>query len=421
MALASLSPALAELIARTDPAIFAPPGPDEPLPPVQAGGVGLVARPRDIEMLAGVLRAANDLGLTVVPRGSGSKLDRGNPATRADVVLDISAIDAILDHAAGDLTVSVQAGVPLARLQAHLAQAVQFLALDPPVVGTVGGLVATGDSGPRRLRYGGVRDQILGVTFVRADGVVAHGGGRVVKNVAGYDLPKLLTGSLGTLGVITAAVFRLYALPPASVTVAVDGPTPAEAAALAARIVDSPLVPTMLDFRQGPDGVTCLAVRFEGPPQSAAAQAERTRTLIGRGDLLTGDAEQALWAALDTVADSPTLARLIAPPTALGGLLALARRESDQAGVPLTIRAHLGHGHALLGWPAEAAPALLLAVRRQAEGADGNLVLWRAPAPLRLAVEAWGDPGEGLALMRRIKDQFDPRHTLNPGRFVGGI
>lgn len=421
MSLPPLPPALAELVARTDPAIFALPTADEPLPPVQAGGVGLVARPRDTDMLAGVLRAANDLGLAVAPRGSGSKLDRGTPAARADVVLDISALDTILDHAAGDLTVSVQAGVPLARLQAHLAQAGQFLALDPPVAGTVGGLVATGDSGPRRLRYGGVRDQILGVTFVRPDGVVAHGGGRVVKNVAGYDLPKLLTGSLGTLGVITAAVFRLYARPPASTTVLVAGPKPAAAAALAARIVDSPLVPTMLDFWQGPDGACRLAVRFEGPPQAVAVQAARARTLSGRGDLLTGGMEQALWAAFDTVADSPTLARLIAPPAALGGLLALAHHESDQAGVPLTIRAHLGHGHALLGWPAATPPALLLTVRRHAEKADGNLVLWRAPSSVQAAVEAWGDPGAGLALMRRIKDQFDPRHTLNPGRFVGGI
>lgn len=418
-----ISEELYTLVERIGPQLFALPGVDETLPPVREGSVGLVAFPEDSEGVAAIMREAHSLGLKVAPRGSGSKPDRGNPAARIDLVLDLSRLNRVIEHASGDLTVTVEAGVRLEELEVELAKAGQFLALDPPFAGTVGGLIATGDSGPRRLRYGGVRDQLLGVKFVRADGVVARGGGKVVKNVAGYDLPKLFTGALGTLGVITEAVFRLYALPASSATVVVAGCSPLEARVMSAQVIDSPLVPTMIDYASM-DGITCLAVRFEGPARSVIGQSARLRAMFGKGQVLRGSKEREAWDWIGMIVGSPTLARLVAPASEIGRLLDRAQDLSNAEAMRVIVRGHMGHGHALLGWVREdnaRLGALLLALRREAEATGGNLLLWRGPDELREVVEAWGDAGEGIELMRRIKKEFDPHRTLNPGRFVGGI
>lgn len=227
----------------------------------------VVATPSSVEEVSRLLAWANGRGLKVVPCGTRTKLDRGNAPTGCDILLQLGNLSRIVEHAAGDMTVTVQAGVRLSDLQGVLAGAGQFLAIDPPVPGTVGGLVATGDSGPRRIRYGGVRDLILGVTFVRADGVVAKGGGKVVKNVAGYDLPKLLTGSLGTLGVMVEATFRLYPLPSASATVVIRGVPVMDAGRAVAVILNSTLVPTSIDYySDGDKAESMLADRFEVSP-----------------------------------------------------------------------------------------------------------------------------------------------------------
>ncbi len=186
----------------------------------------LVARPADTDQVAEVLRAAASHGLTVVPRGRGTKMSWGTPPSSADVLLDVSALDQVLDHAAGDLIVATQAGARLADLQQVVAQGGQRLALDETVPGaSIGGTLATNASGPRRVAVGTARDLLIGVTVVRADGVVAKAGGRVVKNVAGYDLGKLVIGSAGTLAVVTEAVFRLHPVPAAHRWVGVPAPT----------------------------------------------------------------------------------------------------------------------------------------------------------------------------------------------------
>lgn len=389
----------------------------------------IVASPSTTEETSRLLAWANERRLKVVPCGSRTRLDRGAAPAACDILLDLRLLSGVIEHAAGDLTVTVRAGTPSGELQARLSQAGQFLALDPPVPGTVGGLIATADSGPRRLRYGGVRDLILGVTFVRADGVVARGGGKVVKNVAGYDLPKLLTGSLGTLGVIVEATFRLYPLPASSATVATRGLSPSAALAAATALLESRLVPTALDYFATPEEAT-LAARFESSPASVQAQAARAAELwsnTGAPLSLTERDEAALWSRMDAiVATGPSdlLARLIAVPAHMPSLLEIAQSEAAGLGVELTARAHLGHGHALLRWlsPGDnAALALLTSARQRAEGAGSSLVLWRAPAEVRARFDVWGDPGESLGLMRRVKAQFDPNNTLNPGRFVGGI
>src|SRR5919199_6892806 len=190
------------------------------------------------------MRTAADRGLAVVPRGRGTKLAWGRPPERVDLLVDLSRMAAVQDHAAGDLIVDVRAGTPLTAVQETVARAGQRLALDDPLGGaTVGGALATNLSGPLRVGFGSARDLLIGVTLVRADGVVAKAGGRVVKNVAGYDLGKLVIGSFGTLAVITGAVFRLHPLPAARSVVRVPVDRPEEAQRLAQDVVHAQVVP----------------------------------------------------------------------------------------------------------------------------------------------------------------------------------
>jgi glycolate oxidase FAD binding subunit len=192
----------------------------------------LVASPASTEQASAVLRAAAVLGLAVIPRGTGTKLDWGNPPERADLVVDTTRLDQVVEHAAGDLVATAQAGVTLEQLADVLSRAGQRLALD--AAGTVGGVLSTGVAGPLRLRYGTPRDLLIGITIVRADGTIAKSGGKVVKNVAGYDLGKLFAGSRGTLGLITQATFRLHPIPAATAYVTVSCDSAAACAGLLA-------------------------------------------------------------------------------------------------------------------------------------------------------------------------------------------
>ena len=388
----------------------------------------VVLEPGSSEEVSQVLAWAYREGLKVVTRGTDTKLDRGNAPAACDILLDLHRLNEVIEHASGDLTVTVQAGTRLEDLQRQLAGAGQFLAVDPPIPGTVGGLVATADTGPRRLRYGGVRDLILGVTFVRADGVIAKAGGKVVKNVAGYDLPKLLAGSVGTLGVVVEATFRLYPLPAASATVTAGIGSYKDLRRHVSSLMQSTLVPTSIDYFAAPATAPVFAVRFESTQASVQAQAATAARLLGSGSqVIDGEAEHAQWGQFEAVTntgDGDVLARLIATVSDLPGLLEHASKSAQGAGIELTVRGHVGHGHALLRWHTpgcETAVALLKSLRAEAESTGHNLVIWRAPYEVRSLVDVWGDPGEGLDLMRRVKQQFDPRNTLNPGRFVGGI
>src|SRR5271169_6503630 len=208
----------------------------------------LVLEPVNEQQLAAVLRLANDAGLAVIPRGGGTKLSWGNPSTRADIILSTARIDKIIEHAWADLTVSVEAGCTIQKLQQALAQHGQRLALDPlwPEQATIGGILSTNDSGSLRLRFGALRDLIIGVTLALPDGTLAKSGGKVVKNVAGYDLPKLATGALGTLGVITHAVFRLHPMCPNSLTLTFTSPSIEELQEKIMTLQDSQLAQTAL-------------------------------------------------------------------------------------------------------------------------------------------------------------------------------
>ncbi|HEX2314475.1 MAG TPA: FAD-binding oxidoreductase [Thermomonospora sp.] len=368
-----------------------------------------VAAPRTVTEASGVLRVAAGRGLAVVPRGGETRLDWGGPPARCDLLLDTGRLDRVIEHAAGDLVVKVEAGLPMDRLAAVLAEHGQRLALDVPLPGsTVGGTLAAGAGGPSRLLYGSPRDLLIGVTMVRADGEVAKAGGKVVKNVAGYDLGKLLTGSFGTLGVIVEAAFRLHPLPAAQryVTRGFDGVADAHQAVQ--RVLHSPHVPSAIEIDRA-DGRTTVGVLVEGVPQGAAARATALADLLGPSASVA-EAPPPWWGAYP---DGNTLVEVTAPPTALPALAA-----EVPEGAVLRGSAGLGSWHVGLDAAEPEPVAGLLATLRRT--VPGSVVVRYAPQAVREEVDLWG-PVPALPLMRRVKDQFDPAHLLSPGRFVGGI
>jgi glycolate oxidase FAD binding subunit len=329
-----------------------------------------------------------------------SKMDIGSAPTSLDVVVGTVNMDRIVEHAAGDLVVTAQAGVPLIALQEHVAPAGQWLALDPPEPGaTVGGVVAAAASGPRRLLYGTPRDLLIGITVVLADGTVAKSGGKVVKNVAGYDLGKLFTGSFGSLGVIAECTFRLHPLPVARrvVTSIVEDP------AIAARkVLATGAVPCAMEW----DG-QALATVVESIESACLAQAADVVGAVG------GEVSDQLPAGFGGRPSSPVLLKVT---HRLGALReTLAAIASRLPGAPL--KAHAGSG---VVWVGADDLESLEALRARIADYDAGVVVVRAPEKMKAAVDVWG-PARGLAVMRRIKEQFDPDGRMSPGRFVGGM
>src|SRR5215468_6183880 len=253
------------------------------------------ASPASVAEASAVMRVAAEQALTVVPRGSGSRLDWGAPPRRCDLVVDTLRLDQVIEHAAGDLVARFQAGAGMRRLGEALAAAGQQLALDAAPgdgrAGTVGGTLATGAAGPRRLRYGTPRDLVIGITVVRADGTVASSGGKVVKNVAGYDLGKLFAGSYGTLGLIVEAAFRLHPLPAAAAYTTADAAGPAEARRMVAAAAGSQLAPTAVEIsRAGRAHPVRVGVLLEGDPAGVGERAAQLRELLGAGAVTSPDA-----------------------------------------------------------------------------------------------------------------------------------
>jgi glycolate oxidase FAD binding subunit len=396
----------------------------------------LVVEPGNEEEVAAVLAFANREGLKVLVRGGGTQLNIGKPPTGGDLLLSMRRLNQVIEHAPHDLVASVQAGLPLSALQSTLASAQQWLALDPPLgpEATIGGLISTNASGPRRLRYGGVRDQIIGIRVVLPDGTIAKGGGRVVKNVAGYDLPKLYTGALGTLGVVVAANFRLYPLPSASCTALLTASNMEPLGELVLRVLDSPLVPTVIDMLSpaGQEQTYTLALRFEMGQQAVDDQTtlliEMAGALKETVRKLQDDDEDRFWSQtqqnMAIPGNGPATAVLKASllPTDVVPWLHTLQRAADQANLALRWHAHAGHGLifiTLSGDEAAFAPAIETA-RQAALERQGSLVVQEAPVELLRTLDVWG-PVPALDVMRRLKAQFDPNMILNPGRFVGGI
>ena len=410
----------------------------QPAPPgtaVDGVPVARVARPVSVEEASQVLRAAADDGLAVAFAGGGSKLGLGNPPERADLLVSTERLDQVLEHAAGDLVVRAQAGVRLADLQATLAPAGQWLALDPPEPGaTLGGVVAANASGPRRLRYGTVRDLIIGITVVLADGTVARAGGKVVKNVAGYDLAKLFCGSFGTLGLVAEVIFRLHPVPAAASVVTFRAEAPERVGQAVQRLLRSALEPSAIELQLDEWGWPGrLTTVFEGIGPGVEAQAAAAVELLGRiGEAAVagpGETDAALHQLGALPFEKAELAfKATFPPAELPGLLA-----GGVFGRDGQLRVHAGTGVAWLASSARegdlradhpAVPRVVAWVaetRERLAAVGGGLVGVKAPAHLKRELDVWGPPGDALGLMRRVKERFDPGRRMSPGRFVGGI
>jgi glycolate oxidase FAD binding subunit len=383
-----------------------------------------VFEPDSEKELVAALRCADAAGLSVVPRGGGTKTGWGNPPTRADMVLSTARLNHIIEHAWADLTVSVEAGCTFHQLQQMLSQHGQRIAIDPlwPERATIGGILSTNDSGTLRIRYGGLRDLIIGMTIALPDGTLASSGGKVVKNVAGYDLPKLATGAMGTLGVITRAVFRLHPLPHnlRSFTFETRDLTDANRVILA--VQDSKLAYTGLQARFSEGTAPAVDVRLEGTEAGIAAQTEPLRKLAAPAtEIATSDA---VWQARQELWSSPeaAIAKFSVLSASIAETCSRVRHLSDSCGVRWSAVVQ-GTGLSLLRLEASSAPAIhqvLQALRTELDQMGGSLVMLHRPAALP-AIEAWGGVGSAFPLMRSVKQQFDARGTLNPGRFIGGI
>jgi glycolate oxidase FAD binding subunit len=374
--------------------------------------------PKTFEQAAVGLAAAAADGQAVRIRGGGTKLGWGGVVPEPPVELNTTGLDRTLEHNVGDLTAIVEAGAPLARVQDELAAERQMLALDPPLgvasrKATIGGAISTADSGPMRHRYGGPRDLVLGITVALSDGTIARAGGKVIKNVAGYDLGKLFTGSFGTLGVILSVCVRLHPLPVASATALGAAENPDVLARAARELARAPLELESLDvaWRGGRGGILARCGGAE-----AARRAQRIASLMAGAGLSGVDVaedDDALWARQR--AGQRSRGRVILRVACRPRLLALVLRAADAAGATVVGRAALGLSYL------EADPDALGALR-SALPPDAVSVVLDAPAELRESLEVWGaSEGPALDLMRRVKQRFDPVGACNPGVFVGGI
>jgi glycolate oxidase FAD binding subunit len=371
---------------------------------------------------AALLQACAADGVGVRIAGGGTK-PWGSPGVECGVELRTAGLDAVLEHNVGDFTAVVQPGVTLRELDERLAASAQMLALDPPFGegdgATIGGAIATGDSGPLRHRYGAVRDLALGTTVALSDGSIARAGGKVIKNVAGYDLAKLYSGSFGTLGLITEVAVRLHPRAPAHATATATTDDPATLQRAAIALASSSLEAQALDVRwEAQSG--CLLVRFAGIAAVAQATAAR-RALAELGlDAAATEDDDELWArqrAAQRSADGGAVVRVSGRPTGLADVCVAAQI----AGATLVGRGALG-----LSWIAlaPAAPGeLVTAIARLRKVlAPSPCVVLDAPAHVRAHLDPWDhveDPA--VVLMRRVKQRFDPTRTCNPGIYVGGI
>jgi glycolate oxidase FAD binding subunit len=397
---------------------------------VQGVAPRLVLEPGTAEEAAGALARCAADRMAVVFVGGGTMLGLGARPARLDAVVRTGGLSRLVDHAPADQVVTAEAGMTLAALNAVLARHRQRLALDAPFPAraTVGGVVAANTFGPRRARFGAARDLVLGVSLVRADGTPARGGGKVVKNVAGFDLPRLMVGSLGTLALLTTVTFRVHPLPEVEATVLFPGLDAEQVRALSSAWRTAQLEPTSAAGVLVSDRVD-LGVRFEGFEAGVADQAARLLELARRsglqGERLDAAGAAAFWARHDAVRENGSVrVKVSSVPSRLG--------ELSRAWLP-PVLGELSPASAVVyptlgmafvsGEPASGAElaAALHDVRQAVAATGGSVLVCDAPPAIRPAFDSWGAPPPSIGIMRALKDQLDPDHRLAPGRFVGGI
>jgi glycolate oxidase FAD binding subunit len=412
----------------------------------------LAASPADAEETAALLTAAADAGAGVLPRGGGAHQHLGYPPARADLVVDTTRLAGITDYTPADYVVAVRAGTRFRELQQALAANGQWLPVDPPGAdeATIGGLVAANRNGPRRLLWGAIRDLVIGIRVALPTGQVIKAGGKVVKNVAGYDLSKLFIGAFGSCGIITDVTFRILPLPGDGVTVLATVENAGAAHALTTAVMRSYLLPSALEAAN-PAAFAMLAraaglsvpapgrwavlLLAEGLEESRTRHVDEMRALTasagGAGaaaDVHTGPAHDALWRA---VAEFPS------PESHPGGVVFRAgtpitrwldvARAAERAAAESAVLAHAGVGLTYVAAAPRDAPLLSEALRRAAansaapedgshSGLGGYVVVEAAPAPLKAQLPVWGDAPPAVDLMRRLRAQYDPKGIMVPGR-----
>jgi glycolate oxidase FAD binding subunit len=399
--------------------------------------------PGSPEEVSAVVACAADAEIPVMPWGGGTAVGLGTPPVRPGIVLGLRRLDRLVEHEPGDLTATVQAGITLARLQGALRDRGQWLSLDPDDAdrATVGGIVAANGSGPRRHLYGTARDVVIGLTVVTADGAIVRGGGKVVKNVAGYDLPKLFVGSYGTLGVLVEVTARLRPLPDAEKLVGLGFERIKDAGAAVRAMMASDLIPNALELVDGEaarvlglPAVPALIVGFDGLAEQVAWQcAELERLAAPLGAAGARELPPETWGRLASAAraagETPAaVMTLVVLPAQVADVIEQGAVAARARGLGSAWTAHAGVGvvrGALFSARAvqEAGPiaAALGEWREIARGAGGHATLDWAPLALKAQVAVWDDSGAAGRVMRRIKAQLDPKNILNPGRFVAGI
>jgi glycolate oxidase FAD binding subunit len=401
-----------------------------------------VIYPATAEQLSSAIAFASQHNYRILLCGAGSKLAWGNPVENVQLVVSTSRLNQLIEHAQGDLTVTVEAGMRYADLKATLAKSGQFLAIDPAYAdnATIGGIVATANTGSLRQRYNSVRDMCIGISFVRSDGKLVKAGGRVVKNVAGYDLMKLLTGSYGTLGAIAQVTFRLYPLASASATVLLVGASNAIARARA-EILMSSLTPTMLDLLSGSvvsrlgvmadcESSLGLAVRFDSIANSTSQQCDRVVELARTHSLKAIEIEESdtFWTQLQDLiwqTNDPAHTLVckvgILPSEASAILEAIATLRTHLS-FYVQIHASSGLGVLRYDFPSRVSTdeitALILKIRGLAEQTGGFLSLLEAPIALKQKIDIWGYTGNTLSVMQALRQKFDPGNILNPDRLI---
>jgi glycolate oxidase FAD binding subunit len=367
-------------------------------------GSAIAVAPANHEEVAAVLGFAEKNHYAVVGLGGGTKQGWGNPVAPA-LMLETHRLNTLREHTWQDMTCVVEAGCTWASMQSALAQHGQFVGLDPlwPERATVGGIVATNDSGALRLRYGGLRDLIIGMTIVLADGTIAHTGGKVVKNVAGYDLHKLMIGAFGTLGIVTSVNFRLHSIPPCTQTFSLSAPAAEPLGTLLLKLLHAQLSTVAIQLRGTGEGFV-LDIQLASLPEVLATQAAAVEPMV-RSD---GDE---VWQARQELMTWELVCKGTMLPTDIARFAEQVRGMGGESVTQAT-------GIMMAGFPAASAEQVAQ-LRRELEDASGSLVVVKQPAEMQLS--CWGTPPDSLPLMREIKRRFDPEGILNPGRFLGGI
>jgi len=418
----------------------------------------VVAFPKDADALSTLLEFANRTDLSVIPRGGGTKMHLGGVPRTADVVASLLNLNRIVEYEPADLVVTAQAGLRLVELQKILAKNGQRLPLDPPYTDktTIGGTVSSNSSGPMRYRFGSCRDLLLGVRVMSPSGLVTSAGGKVVKNVAGYDLKKLYIGALGTLGIITELTFKVYPVAESEKTFIASFKDTKNVADLASRVLGSQLLPYAIEaLNSGAARVVAeeagvqlseasyvLAVGFGDVDESVRKQLSTIEELARSSGafnsiVLDGVRQESFWNAIRNLPGS--MNRWEPPPVACKASVPVSRaleacdaleRLAAGRGFDCAASSHVGNGiaHFYLSakpgtQPAgiEDLPGLITEARDLTSQMGGTLVVERCPPGVKDVVDVWGPTRTGFQLMRAMKSQFDPRGTLSPGRFVGGI